>query len=115
MPLQDLPTELDIKILSYLDDEDLACVTRVSKYYRKIGEPILYATIYLWEHEDYRIKQLLLTLLHRHDLRGAMRTFRLYNRSRPAHDERRNLEWPDKPLDPTGSDVGDSLWRHMTD
>jgi hypothetical protein len=39
----------------------------------------------------------------------------LYNRSRPAHDERRNLEWPDKPLDPTGSDVGDSLWRHMTD
>jgi hypothetical protein len=114
MPLQDLPTELDIKILSYLDDEDLACVTRVSKYYRKIGEPILYATIYLWEHEDYRIKQLLLTLLHRHDLCGAMRTFRLYNRSRPAHDERRNLEWPDKPLDPTGSDVGDSLWRHMT-
>jgi hypothetical protein len=74
MSLQDLPTEPDVATLNHLwtCPRDLSRMTRVSKYYRKLEEPILYGDIGFWAHHSYQIKQLLLTLLRRKDFRRAV-------------------------------------------
>jgi hypothetical protein len=61
MSLQDLPTELDLRILDHLEGSDLSRMTRVNKYYRRVGEPLLYHSIKLYSHQDDRLKLLLVT------------------------------------------------------
>jgi hypothetical protein len=75
MSLGGLPTELDVVILDYLDRNDVSCVSRVSKYYRKLAEPLLYHDIQLHTHEHDRIKRLLITLVNRKDLCQRIRRF----------------------------------------
>jgi hypothetical protein len=63
MYLEALPTELDEAILQYLNARELSHMTRVSKYYRKLGDPHLYSTIHLRGDVYNRVKRLLITLL----------------------------------------------------
>jgi hypothetical protein len=87
MYLQDLSTELDVAIINYLLDcpNAVDSMVRVSKYYRKLGEPIFYRNVGFYAYESRRVKQLLMTLLRRKDLRCAVRRFVLYHdRQRPT-------------------------------
>lgn len=68
MSLQALPTEMDEQILGHLAPSDLSTMSKVSKYHRKIAEPLLYRTITLWDDRSINIRSLLLTLLSRRDL-----------------------------------------------
>jgi hypothetical protein len=68
MSLQALPTELDVLIVRYLDTQDASQLTRVSKYWRRIGEPVLYANIRLYDDKEDWINALLDTLLKRREL-----------------------------------------------
>jgi hypothetical protein len=52
-------------------------MTRVSKYYRKLGEPELYSAIHFHDGDHHRIKRLLITLLNRADLRPMIEIFTL--------------------------------------
>jgi hypothetical protein len=61
--MQALSTELDLKIIDYLSTHDKSCLARVSSYYRRVVEPLLYELIPLRNGEDSRIQQLLMTLL----------------------------------------------------
>jgi hypothetical protein len=57
-----------------------------------------------------------MSLLRHKDLRGVVRSFWLTQSQRqPAPCIPRHLDWVGRPLDPRGSEVGDSLWRHITD
>jgi hypothetical protein len=68
MSLQALPTELDEQIIGHLVQTDLSTMSRVSKYHRKMAEPLLYRAIALWDDRGINIRSLLLTLLSRSDL-----------------------------------------------
>jgi hypothetical protein len=68
MSLQALPTELDEQILGHLAQTDLSTVSKVSKYHRKIAEPLLYRTVTLCGDRSIDIRSLFLTLLSRSDL-----------------------------------------------
>tara|TARA_R110002003_G_scaffold235_20_gene17088 strand:+ start:1685 stop:3289 length:1605 start_codon:yes stop_codon:yes gene_type:complete len=111
MSLQALPSELDTVILSHLNMRDKCHMTMVSKYYRRIGEPLLYERVCLWTDEDDRIKHLLLTLLQRDDLRPFVKQFRL----------RQQVGVSPEPLpqltdriryrgDPDGAQLSESIW-----
>jgi hypothetical protein len=45
MSLLALPTELDVRIIGYLDTRDMSRMSRVSKYYRKVSEPLFYEEV----------------------------------------------------------------------
>lgn len=77
MSLADLPTELDERILEYLPILDRSNIVLVSKYYQRIGEPLLYKSIRFLGHRDARIKRLLTTLLRRRYLRRLVKSFEL--------------------------------------
>jgi hypothetical protein len=47
MSLSALSTELDIRIIDFLESSDLSRYSRVTKYYRKLCEERLYADIEL--------------------------------------------------------------------
>jgi hypothetical protein len=63
-----MPTEMDERILSYLARTDLNTMSKVSKYYREIAEPLLYRIITLSDNRSINIRPLPLTLLSRSDL-----------------------------------------------
>lgn len=73
MSLKALPTEIDEQILDYLEQTDLSTLLKVSKYHRKIAEPLLYHTITLRDNRSIKIRSLLLTLLSRNDLAHHIR------------------------------------------
>jgi hypothetical protein len=68
MSLQALPTELDVLIVGYLDTQDASRLTRASKPWRRIGEPVLYANICLYDDKEDWINALLGTLLKGREL-----------------------------------------------
>jgi hypothetical protein len=71
-----LSTELDVKILELLHDDRqaLSAMSKTSKYYRTITEPILYRDILFPEVTVSKIKRLLMTLLDRSELAGYIRS-----------------------------------------
>jgi hypothetical protein len=81
MSLKSLPTELDIKIVEALcptnDRKALSALSRTSKYYRKLVEPMLYRDLTLRAVDNIQIKRLFLTLLVREDLPLHIRSFTL--------------------------------------
>lgn len=79
MSLQALSTELDVIIISHLDKQDLSRMSRTSKHYRRISEPLLYGGICIGSDGHDRIKQLLITLISRKDLRKLIQYFYLYH------------------------------------
>jgi hypothetical protein len=110
--MEALPTELDVKILGYVRQGngsamvDMERVTRVSKYCRKISEPLLYERVTLYHDEADRIKLLLMTLLGRKDLRKHLHHLRILQCDTPQgrvivrEDEFANL-----PYDHTQGDM----------
>jgi hypothetical protein len=102
--MEALPTELDVKILGYVRQGngsamvDMERVTRVSKYYRKISEPLLY--------EADRIKLLLMTLLGRKDLRKHLHHLRILQCDTPqGRVIAREDEFANLPYDHTQGDM----------
>jgi hypothetical protein len=85
MSLQALPTELDVAIIKYFDRRQQSRMSRASKYYRRITEPLLYSDLQFFNNEDDRIKRLI-TLVSRKDLRHSITRFDLLHK-------RRILEW----------------------
>jgi hypothetical protein len=65
MSLGEISTELDVRIASHLvgDSTALAALSETSKYYHTVAEPLLYDTIKIEWDVEFRIKQLLMTLL----------------------------------------------------
>jgi len=70
MSLDALSSELDCKICEYLcgDRRSLNALSRTSKYYRAIAEPVLYKEIELSGETDYTLNLLLVTLLDLNEL-----------------------------------------------
>jgi hypothetical protein len=78
LSLKVLLTELDVRIILLLPcPTDRSHVVKLSRYYREVGEPLLYEGLVLDSAEDDRIKLLLLTLSARSDLRHKVKTFTL--------------------------------------
>lgn len=65
MSMYSLPTELNDLIVGFLDRQGLDAVSKVSKYYREIAEPILYRVICFEADRNIQARRLLLTLLSR--------------------------------------------------
>jgi hypothetical protein len=65
MALSSISTELDAAITGYLVGHTtaLAALSRTSKYYRSLAEPLLYRMIDIQNYLEFRIKRLLMTLL----------------------------------------------------
>jgi hypothetical protein len=111
MSLQALPSELDSVILSHLNMRDKSHMTMVSKYYRRIEEPLLYERISLWTDEDDRIKHLLLTLLQRVDLRPFVKQFRLRQEEGVSPEPLPQLtDRISYRSDPDGAELSESIW-----
>ncbi len=68
MSLNALPTELDERLLGYLDRKELSAVSKISKYYRHITEPRLYSDIKFSSDEQAAVRWLIITLLERPQL-----------------------------------------------
>ncbi|KAF2034400.1 hypothetical protein EK21DRAFT_108022 [Setomelanomma holmii] len=69
MSLKALPTELDEKIASFSENQqDLSALSKVSKYWNAIAEPLLYQAIEIDTENRYATLQLLLTLLEHPEL-----------------------------------------------
>jgi hypothetical protein len=114
MSFEKLPTELDVHILQYLGSFDLSSFSQTSKYYRRISESVLYHDITLWSSEHDRVTQLLLTLLHRRDLRPLVKHFQLCH-----GDEHHELSEQHPTLDifsdPVDEGLHHSLWAYMVE
>jgi hypothetical protein len=105
MYLQDLSTELDVAIINYLLDcpNAVDSMVRVSKYYRKLGEPIFYHNIGFYAYQSRRVKQLLMTLLRRHD------------RQRPTEKPPQDLIEMNLLPHPVNLRLCERIWAHTTD
>jgi hypothetical protein len=120
--MEALPTELDVKILGYVRQGDYSAmvdmerVTRVSKYYRNIGQPLLYQRVTLYHDEADRIKLLLMTLLGRKDLRKHLHHLRILHCDTPQGGViARDNEFVNLPYDHTQGDVFyERLASHLT-
>jgi hypothetical protein len=75
MSLGKISTELDVRIASHLvgDSTALAALSETSKYYHTVAEPLLYDTIKIEWDVEFRIKQLLMTLLDKPQLATYIR------------------------------------------
>jgi hypothetical protein len=95
MSLHDLPTELDDYIIGYLDMADTNSISRVDKYYLKLGDPHLYEHLNVRKNNPRRLRLLLRTLLCRKDLRPLIKGLVLNLR----HDESVTLQLLTPPDD----------------
>ncbi|KAJ4286429.1 hypothetical protein N0V90_013128 [Kalmusia sp. IMI 367209] len=77
MPIASLPTELDLKIISFLkgDRKALNTLSLVSRYYREHTEPELYHDIVFTTNDGWRILCLLQTFLDRPDVTRYTKSF----------------------------------------
>jgi hypothetical protein len=108
MSLKSLPTELDIKIIEALCPTNarkaLSALSRTSKYYRKLVEPMLYRDLTFQVVDNIQIKRLFLTLLVREDLPQHIRSLTLSDSP---------LVNPDGGWDVLGpGDLADDLLKH---
>jgi hypothetical protein len=71
--LSSLSTELDDRILDFLDHDALNAVSKVSKYYRAIAEPHLYRSLLFSDNQVKAIHALFLTLISCPDLATHIR------------------------------------------
>jgi hypothetical protein len=82
MSLSTLLTELDVRIILFLEHGSLDKMSKVSKYYREVTEPLLYCHLRLNHMAYHKIKRLCCTLLKRLELAAYPRSFELYARHR---------------------------------
>lgn len=81
-----LPTELDVAMIRYLKCSDISRLSRSSKYYREVAEPLLYESIHFWTDEPIKLKKLFLTLVFRKPLRGKIHHFGIHHEPESQHD-----------------------------
>jgi hypothetical protein len=74
--LSSLSTELDERILAFLDHGALNAVSKVSKYYRAIAEPHLYGDLRFNDTQVKALKALMLTVISRLDLAAHIQIIR---------------------------------------
>ncbi|XP_014559201.1 hypothetical protein COCVIDRAFT_24478 [Bipolaris victoriae FI3] len=92
MSFSKLSTELDTKILEYLHDDrpSLTAMSMVSKYFRRITEPILYRDLCFPEMTTIQMKQLLTIVLLRPQLAKHVRSFTMVPKRRNPLDRTDN-------------------------
>ncbi|KAF2254635.1 hypothetical protein BU26DRAFT_559306 [Trematosphaeria pertusa] len=97
MPLQALSTELDAHIIEYLHDDSLGleAMSRVSKYYRSLAEPVLYRDVEFAEWDYVRMTRLLMTLLDRRELAQHVKAFKIVARETDTYDRVRLISGND--------------------
>lgn len=79
MSLDILPTELDLLVLGFLRQADLATVCGVSRNYHKTAEPLLYRNIVIENNLHARARVLLLTLIARGELAASAKSLTVAN------------------------------------
>ncbi|KAI2480797.1 hypothetical protein Ptr902_07822 [Pyrenophora tritici-repentis] len=116
MSLLALSTEMDMRIIGYLDKISLIRMARVSRYYQSICERTLYKTIKINPRETpHGLRVLLLTLLRRKKLRLLVQRISV---SLPephqgiSDPNYRDISYPE---DPKGSHLYDQLWKHVVE
>lgn len=70
-----LSTELDENILQRLAQSELSLISRTSKYYWALAEPVLYKSVTFSKHQNYELVCFFLTILKRNDLAKHIRFF----------------------------------------
>lgn len=93
MSLKALPTELDERILGFLDREDLSVISQTSQYYQEIAEPHLYRRIVFAANQNHNAWRLLLTLLSRRGLAAHIEEVEVARSLRPQPTRER---WSNK-------------------
>jgi hypothetical protein len=111
MPLQALPTELDIRIVEYLATRDASRLSRTSKYYRRVAEPIFYKDVVFTNRQDDLIKRFLIILLDRDDMRLHVESLTLYDSGPSRTFETRGVI--EFASDPSGGRVYEELWKSL--
>jgi hypothetical protein len=86
MSLPALSTELDNRILDFLDYDALNAISKISKYYRSVAEARLYRNLHLDSAHIKIVQALLLTLVSRPDLAAHIASIKLSSLTR-ASDE----------------------------
>jgi hypothetical protein len=81
-----LSTELDENILRRLAQPELDSVSRTSKYYRTLAEPLLYEDLVFSEGQESSLACLLVTCLRRKELAKHIRLFSCKVRKRYPQD-----------------------------
>jgi hypothetical protein len=96
MSLDDLPTELDSMIVSYLADDKktLNALSKVSKSYRPLAEAYLYKDLVCCADDWESLALLLLTLVRREQLGLYIKSLKV--------DDGRHLDCPISPSQPFG-------------
>ncbi|KAF2819984.1 hypothetical protein CC86DRAFT_412454 [Ophiobolus disseminans] len=81
MSLANLSTELDENIIKYLhcDQSALSAMSRLSKYYRTLAQPVLYRDIKFTLATGTKLKQLLMTLFDQRELTKCIRSITILN------------------------------------
>ncbi|KAF1945077.1 hypothetical protein EJ02DRAFT_451912 [Clathrospora elynae] len=77
MSLSALPTELDSRILDFLEHDALNAMLKVSKYYRGVAEPYLYRHLAFTNLQDTEVRALLLGVVSRPLLATHIKFIRL--------------------------------------
>jgi hypothetical protein len=78
-----LSTEMDTRIISFLDHRPLDNMSRTYKYYRQITEPFLYRHLDFEGLDHTAIMQLSVVLTNRRDLASYIKSFKLYDNIKP--------------------------------
>jgi hypothetical protein len=110
MSLQALSTELDVAIIKYLDRGSQSRLSLASKYYRRITEHLLYSVLRFFNNENDRIKQLLLMLVSREDLRHSIMSFELLHKRCRANSRYSAIE---KHIPAPPDRQGDDLCEYL--
>lgn len=89
MSFAKLSTELDSKIAGFYlgDTQALSALSKVSKYYRAITEPFLYAEIKTSIYDRYRMQDLLFTVMDREDLALYIKNVKISGDWHEQYDE----------------------------
>jgi hypothetical protein len=77
MSFATLSTEMDTRIISFMDRRSLDNMSRTSKYYRQITEPLLYRHLKFKGRDHAAIMHLSVVLTNRQDLANYIKSFKL--------------------------------------
>lgn len=78
MSIDALPTELDNRILTFLDHDALNTVSKISNTYGRVAEPYLYRHIKHTTSHEVNMRWLIVTLLHRPELAAHIKTIEFF-------------------------------------
>jgi hypothetical protein len=85
MSLPALSTELDDRIVSFLEHKAINAISKVSRYYHRVAEPHLYHTLEFKDNQHLKSLRLLLTIVSRPKLAAYITILRLTPANRRQH------------------------------